>query len=165
MQKTAQATGSRSAGTPFFGQQGPAETVPPTQASSAAAQQPPASGRSAGTPFFSEAGEEDRASQPPPPPNQQAQKAQAAARNRAQGPSQKMPDAKPTFQVIGMFLASPDLLPGQQAVQQACKLTLAAAAPSALATWRLCFAVLLCAICYSHSPGMAQDTAAVSDTR
>ena len=163
MQKTAQATGSRSAGTPFFGQQGPAETVPSTQASSAAAQQPPASGRSAGTPFFSEAGEEDRASKPPPPPNQQAQRAQAAARNRAQGPSQKTPDAKPTFQVIGMFLASLELL--QQAMQQACKLTLAAAAPSALATWRLCFAVLQCAICYTHSPGMAQDTAAVSDTR
>ena len=137
---------ARSPGQPFFGQAGPAQPEGPVIDISSSS---PA--RSPGKPFFSDAGADDRASQPPPPPNQQAQKAQAAARNRAQGPSQKTPDAKPTFQVIGMFLASPDLLPGQQAVQQACKLTLAAAAPSALATWRLCSAVLRYALSWHGS--------------
>ena len=56
MQKPAQTTGSRSAGKPFFGQDGPATTVPPTQATTAAAQAPPSSGRSAGKPFFGQEG-------------------------------------------------------------------------------------------------------------
>ena len=100
LQKSSQPT-ARSAGEPFFGQQGPAPTVPPTKASNAAAQQFPTQqqgGRTPGTAFFAEGGGAESSSAQQVP-TQTLKMQQAAARNRAQKPSGKTNDAKPIFKV------------------------------------------------------------------
>ena len=84
---------ARTPGQPFFGQEGPAQPEGPVLDTSNSG---PA--RTPGTAFFAKGGGAENPGSVPPP-TQTLKVQQAAARNRAQKPSGKTPDAKPVFKV------------------------------------------------------------------
>ena len=96
----AQTSSARSAGDPFFGQSGPAQSGGSVPDTSSGGQAKPS-----GNGFFGGNGAGASPAAAQPPPTQTLKMQQAAARNRAQKPSGKKPDAKPVFGVRAVLSA------------------------------------------------------------